>query len=119
MNKRQAKKARKKIIYPFIDEMNLLTLNTEELKKARTDFENYVQRHFRYKHYRSKDKLLEKPCYYRFPVVESVRKYYEYSLKTARRYNVTPVIITQAMDELKAMYREEKQLPACIQENKI
>lgn len=32
MNKRKAKKARKKICYPFIDEFNLLTLNEEEYK---------------------------------------------------------------------------------------
>lgn len=43
MNKRQAKKASKKIRIPFIDEMNLLTLNKEEYRQTMKDYNDYTE----------------------------------------------------------------------------
>lgn len=77
MNKRQAKKYRKKVIYPIIDEFNLLTLNQEELDKARKDFEEYCLKHRRYKKYRDKNKIMNEPCFYRYPVGKAVSDFYE------------------------------------------
>lgn len=56
MNKRQAKKEHKKVIYPLIDEFNLLTLNEEEYKQAMKEFYEYAYKHLHYKHYRDKNK---------------------------------------------------------------
>lgn len=72
MNKRQAKKMRNKVVYPLVDEMNLLTLSEEERKAAFKDFEGYVQKHFRYFHYRDMYKLIRKPCLYAFPIGSNV-----------------------------------------------
>lgn len=51
MNRRQAKKASKKVIFPMGDEMNLLTLIPEEYEKTMKDFYHYVQKYCCYKHY--------------------------------------------------------------------
>lgn len=42
MNRRQAKKASKKVTFPMGDELNLLTLTPEEHEKAMEDFYYYV-----------------------------------------------------------------------------
>lgn len=72
MNKRQSKKARKKVIHLLVDEMNLLTLSEEECKAAMEDFEKFEQKHCRYKHYKYKYKNSGFGTYrfriYRFPV---------------------------------------------------
>lgn len=52
MNKRQAKKAAKKVTYPLVDEFNLLTLSPEEYNeynKAIKDYHEYVLKHCIYK----------------------------------------------------------------------
>ena len=58
MNKRQAKKYRKKVVYPIIDEFNLLTLNQEELDKAIKDFDEYCIKHRHYKHYKDRKSVV-------------------------------------------------------------
>lgn len=86
MNKRQAKKASKKVVYPLVDEFNLLTLSPKEHEEALKDFYDYAQRHFRYKRYKDKWKKYRKPCTYRFPVGEAYRETLNNFLKNARRY---------------------------------
>ena len=91
MNRRQKKKASKKVTYPVLDEMNLLTLNKEEYDAAIKDFDDYVQKHCRYKHYKDKWKV---GGIYRFPVgKEYSSKLYEQIIKTARKFHATYKII--------------------------
>lgn len=104
MNKRQAKKASKKVTIPFADELNLLTLNNEEYKQAMKDYDDYVQKHCRYRHYR--DKYRPVPAYH-FPVGESVRKMNEMALKTCRGYECSMQTVTQSTEDLKNMYGEQ------------
>ena len=81
MNKRQAKKTRKKVVYPLVDEFNLISMTAEEIKDAYKEYNDYVQKHFRYFHYQDRRKVAMKPCLYRFPVGEAVRKYCDEILK--------------------------------------
>lgn len=85
MNRRKKKKASKKVTYPFVDEMNLLTLNAEEYEAAMKDFEEYVQKHCRYKHYKDKRKA-GRGIVYHFPVGEAYRKAYGFTLKRSSRW---------------------------------
>lgn len=107
MTKRKKKKARKKVVYPVIDQMNLITLNEKEQAAALADYERYVQKHFRYFHYKDKEKLRYKPCYYQFPVGELTRKYLDNIFQRARRYHVTPEMITQSLEQMREMYGDE------------
>ena len=84
MNKRQAKKIRRKVKIPFADEMNLLALNKEEYEQAMKDFNNYVQKHCKYYHYRDKYKSV--PIYH-FPVGSATIKQAEKLLTTCRKYH--------------------------------
>ena len=77
MNKRQAKKVRKKVVYPPVDEFNLISMSAEEIKDAHKEYDDYVQKHFRYFHYRGRRKVAMRPCFYRYPVGEAVSRYYE------------------------------------------
>lgn len=104
MNKRKAKKASRKVRIPYADEMNLLTLNAEEYKQAMRDFNNYMQKYCRYKHYRDKYKPAGE---YHFPVGESVRKMTENALKTARCYPCNIQIASQSVEQLKEQYSEQ------------
>jgi len=90
MNKRQIKKKRKKVVCPLVDELGILTLNAEEYRKAITDYQNYVLRHFSYYHYRDKQKLYRKPCIFVYPVGEACRSYMDELMKRTRRYPVKP-----------------------------
>ena len=101
MNKRQAKKARKKVTYPLVDEMNLLTLSPEEYKEAMADFDEYVQNHCRYKHYKDRYKNSGFNCYH-FPVGGGYKKYMQSFLNRTRKINVEVVI--QDKDTLKYLY---------------
>lgn len=87
MNKRQAKKAARKVVYPLVDEMNLLTLSPEEYKQAMRDFHDYMQKHCRYKRYKDKKKCRMQACVYRFPVGEAYRETLNNFLKSVRRRN--------------------------------
>lgn len=93
MNKRQAKKASRKVVIPFADEMNLLTLNDEEYKKAMKDYDEYVQKRCRFKHYRDKEKLRRKQ--YFFPVGTCFAKVAENMFRTARTFGGGPVFVHQ------------------------
>ena len=77
MNKRQAKKVRKKVVYPPVDEFNLISMSAEEIKDAHKEYDDYVQKHFRYFHYRDRRKVAMRPCFYRYTVGEAVSRYYE------------------------------------------
>lgn len=101
MNKRQAKKAAKKVSYPLADELFLITLTPEEYQKAMEDYDQYVQKYCRYKHYRDKHKNIHRVYY--FPAGEAVRKMLE-PIKNARTYHtirVTQSLDTQSLEQLK------------------
>ena len=88
MNKRQVKKANKKVVYPLVDETNLVTLSPEEQEQALADLHKWVHQHCRYKHYKDKYKRLR--CY-SFPIGDAYKEKYkaqmEARLKMARGYN--------------------------------
>lgn len=104
MNKRQAKKAHKKVVYPLIDEYNLLTLDEDEYKKAKADFEKYIFQHFRYKHYKDKYKLSRKFCTYVYPVGKAYREKMEQKLQKAKKYKIDTIIVYQSLEDLKKAY---------------
>ena len=108
MNKRQAKKARKKVVYPLADEFNLLTLNAEELEEAIADYQKYAQKYCRYYHYRDREKLMRKRCYYVFPVGKTGREYCQGMLKRARKHNSPPVKVVQEMNGIMNIYNKEE-----------
>lgn len=102
MNKRQAKKARRKVTYPLIDEMNLLTLSAEEYKAAMADFEQFVQKHCRYKHYKDRYKKSGFGLYH-FPVgKEYAERFIQSILKHARKFNVD--VVVQDNDALEGLH---------------
>lgn len=103
MNKRQAKKYRKKVVYPIIDEFNLLTLNQEELDKAIKDFDEYCIKHRHYKHYKDKKKIMNEPCLYSYPVGKSAIGFYEKMFSLTRKYTKS-IRVTQSIDDLKQSY---------------
>lgn len=103
MNKRQAKKYRKKVAYPIIDEFNLLTLNQEELDKAIKNFDEYCIKHRHYKHYKDKKKIMNEPCLYGYPVGKSVINFYEKMFSSTRKYTKS-IRVTQSLDDLKQSY---------------
>lgn len=86
MNKRQAKKASKKVTWPLVDEFYLITLSSEEYKKAMEDFHQHIQKHCRYKHYRDRYKKGGKPFSYHFLVGEVSKKYMEEMFKLTRKF---------------------------------
>lgn len=106
MNKRQCKKAYKKVVYPLVDEMNLLTLSEEEYKKAIKDFNEYVFKYCKYKHYKDKNKVFCKrtACGYHFPVGEATKTLMESILMTARRYKPSTINVTQTLSESQKAY---------------
>lgn len=96
-----------------MDEFNLISMNEEEFKAARKEYDDYVQKHFRYFHYRDWHKVARKPCLYRYPVGEAARKYYEGVLKRVRKYKVPTETIIQDINQLKTIYGDkwEEQFP--------
>jgi len=86
MNKRQAKKARRKVVPPFADEMNLLTLSDEEYKEAMKEFDDFIWKNCRYFHY--KDKYKKPMLRYIFPAGQKYREFIEHMIKTSRKYSV-------------------------------
>ena len=60
MNKRKAKKARKKVIYPLVDEFNLIGMSEEERANEIDKYKRYCQKHYAYKHYKNAAKLIKK-----------------------------------------------------------
>ena len=90
MNKRQAKKMRNKVVYPIVDEINLLTMSEEERDTAYRNFDVFVQKHFRYFHYKDKTTLIKKPSFYFFPVgskvTEETRAYIAEMMRQVRTY---------------------------------
>lgn len=88
-----------------MDEMNLLTLNAEECKKARTDYQNFVLKYFSYYHYRDKQKLYRKPCGFVYPVGKAYRDYMDAMYKRVRRYPVKPTFVSQSIPQTKEMYQ--------------
>ena len=101
MNRRQAKKASKKVIFPMGDEMNLLTLIPEEYEKTMKDFYHYVQKYCCYKHYRDRYKKGRLPFGYHFPVGEGVRKQFEQVLNMVGDYHVEPTVVMQSLEQVK------------------
>ena len=106
MNKRQAKKAAKKVVCPFVDEFNLLTLSPKEHEEALRDFHEYAQKHCRYKHYKDKRKKFRmQSCAYHFPVGEAYREALNNFLKNVRRHQPT-ITHEEAIGTIKHMKRQ-------------
>lgn len=103
MNKRQYKKYIKKVTYPLVDEMNLLTLSPEEYKKAIEDYKAWVYKYCRYRHYRDKYKKIGIAIYH-FPVGEKYKESFEHMLKLVRRYKIETKIVFQNIQQVKASY---------------
>lgn len=108
MNKRQEKKARKKVVYPLVDEFNLLSMNEKEVMAARKEYDDYVREHFRYFHYRDKYKVARKPCHFRYPVGEAAKEYFAGMLKRVRRYEGPSETIVQDISQFKMLPQESK-----------
>ena len=87
MNKRQYKKARKKINKVCIlDEFFLLDFTPEEYKRYLEDIEEYSYKHHRYKHY--KDKISGVIDFsYRPPVSKRYLEHFKNILKCTRKYD--------------------------------
>lgn len=108
MNRRQAKKASKKVIFPMGDEMNLLTLIPEEYEKTMKDFYHYVQKYCCYKHYRDRYKKGRLPFGYHFPVGEGVRKQFEQVLNMVGDYHVEPTVVMQSLEQVKKVIQSKQ-----------
>ena len=90
MNKRQKKKALKKVVYPHltIDEFTFVGYSEEEIKNFWIAYNDYVYKNFRYFHYRDKEKLYSKPCYFRAPLSKTQTMRMEEGLKYARQFEI-------------------------------
>ena len=110
MNKRKAKKYKKKVICPIRDEFGLIGMTKEELDAEYQAYHTYVQKYCHYKHYKDKKVLMQKYGYYCCGFASgnsSFGKSFEKELKTMRKYNVTQHIVVQSLDELKQMYPDK------------
>lgn len=121
MNKRQAKKDRQKFVYGLADEWNLATMDEEELKAARKEFEDYCRKHRHYKHYRDREKIIKKPCMHHYPSSKAQREYLLHMLQMVNGYHTTPPKVSQIIEALKDRYGEltheastEKHLPETV-----
>ena len=96
MNKRQFKKAYRKVVYPVIDEFNLITMDKEEREKAIKDFHDFAYKNYHYKRYHTKQRLLQRVCRgpsgYYFPVGKGVEKWYKETLSLTRSFNKKHVV---------------------------
>lgn len=101
MNKRQVKKMYKKVTYPLVDEMNLLTLSSAEYNKAIEDYEIWIRKHCRYKHYKNKSTKIG-IAYYHFPVGERCMKELKDMIKITRGWNIKTETISQNLGQLTA-----------------
>ena len=96
------------MVYPLVDEFNLLTLNAEELKGAIADYQKYAQKYYRYYHYRDREKLIRKRCCYTHPVGKAISEYYQDMLKRTRKYNAPSVTVVQDINVIMNIYNKEE-----------
>ena len=93
MNKRQYKKARKKINKVCIlDELFLLDFTPEEFQNYLEDVEEYSFRHYRYKHYKER-KTGVIDFSYRPPVSKRYSEHDGKILKYARKFPLAHILI--------------------------
>lgn len=115
MNKRQAKKAKKKVTYPFMDEMNLLTLSAEEYKAAIEDLDSYVHKYCQYKHYKDKYKNFDIHCYH-LPIGKKYAESFAQLIQQHSRGHVSTTV-TQKLSNFNYPYpdalnmQDEKHMP--------
>lgn len=91
-----------------MDEFALLTLNEEEYKQAIRDFDDYVQKHCRYKHYNKRDSAMI-PIY-RITAGEFCKSYVEKLIKNARKRKVETTIVVHDGDFSKQICLEDASL---------
>lgn len=91
-----------------MDEFALLTLNEEEYKQAISDFDDYVQKHCRYKHYKERDSAMI-PMY-RIIAGEFCKSYVEKLIKNARKRKVETTIAVHDGDSSKQICLEDASL---------
>lgn len=107
MNKRQAKKARNKMVYPFADEMNLLTLNQEEYQQAMKEYDDYAWKYGRYKHYKDKKWKARSMGEYYFPIGQATKNAMKKTLEMVSCFPTRTITVTQSLDQLKQAYPTE------------
>ena len=88
MNKRQYKKARKKVNKIIFDELVLLIYTSdytpEEYKEFHKDIAEYSYRHHRFKHYKDKKCVID--FNYHPPVGKKSLEHFENTLKYVRKF---------------------------------
>ena len=78
MNKRKAKKARQKVIYPLVDEFNLIGMSEKERVGEIEKYKRYCQKHYAYKHYKDAVKIFRQlnsssiPAYF-YPIPKAAQ----------------------------------------------
>lgn len=101
-------------------------MDAEERKAAQKEFEDYCRKYRHYKHYRDREKILLEPCIYQYPISKAQREFVNQTMRTARSYHPTPMIVFQSISDLRDQYGKElphdliekmaqKQLPDVIQ----
>lgn len=89
MNKRQYKKARKKINrICLLDELVLITYDKEDYQNFLMDIDDYCYKHHRYKHYRDKNEPLV-DLQYRPPVGKAASRQLKKILNNCMSYSHT------------------------------
>jgi hypothetical protein len=97
MNKRQAKKKKKKYLPVIADEFNLLGMTDKERESAILEYVKFVEKYAYRKHYRD----LKKHDYlvYAYPApkaaVEMLRKF----TSRCRKHNSKSMIVSQSLDD--------------------
>lgn len=113
MNKRQYKKARKKInrvyLVSLVDDFWTIGYDKEELQLLFKDIDEYCYKNYRYKHYKdkkdSKEPLIDWTYYP--PMKKSMSNYCESLIATARYYKPNDEVIIDIMDN-KTLTADEK-----------
>lgn len=99
---------RKKVIYPIVDEMNLLTLDEEEYAQAMKDFEAYVQKYCRYFHYRDKERVMRERMFsYAFPVGKKTKQFLEELYKSGGKKIGNVQVVEQSLEAPKMLGRNK------------
>jgi len=97
MNKRQAKKKRKKYLPVIADEFNLITMTNEEKESAIADYMKFVEKYAYRKHYRD---LKGKCLYYSYPSSKAMAETFRKLASVARKTNSKPIMVTQSLDDV-------------------
>lgn len=97
MNKRQAKKKKKKYLPVIADEANLLLMTREERDSAISDYVKFVEKYAYRKHYRD----LKKGYYlsYAYPAPKAAVEMLQKFTSRCRKPISKSMIVTQSLDD--------------------